>query len=95
MFKEERKKCYKGFGLCLLAFLLGFVMLEWISITEDPPLGNTFYIIAGNFLMVAAVLGVFLIVRYLFRLKKKERKKRSANKVVFLNDEKKSKKSGS
>lgn len=76
-----------------MAFALGFIMLEWISITESPPLGNTFYIIMGNFLMVAAVLGILLIIRYLFRLKKKERKKRSANKVVFLNDEKKSNKS--
>lgn len=88
MFKEERRKCYKGFGICLLAFFAGLIMLEWISIKESPPLGNTFYIVMGNILMVASILGVVLIVRYLLKLKKKERKRRAGNKVVFLNDDK-------
>lgn len=89
MFKEERAKSYRGIAICIGVFILGQILLNWISIMEDPILGNTFYIIAGNLLMACSIIGIGLIVRHLYRLKKKERRKKAGSRVVFLDDEKK------
>ncbi|RZJ65247.1 MAG: hypothetical protein EOO50_14565 [Flavobacterium sp.] len=87
MFKEERKRSYQGFGLCLLVFLIGLFMLNVISITENPILGNAFYIIIGWLFMLLSVIGVCLIIHYLYKLKRRERKRKSGSKIVFLDDE--------
>ena len=88
MFKEERARSYKGIALCAVIFVLGYVLLEWVSIKEDPILGNTFHIVAGYLLMVSAVIVTGLILRYLYRLRKKEKRRKSGSRVVFLDNKK-------
>lgn len=95
MFKEERKRSYQGLGLCVIAFLAGLFMLNVISVMESPPLGNALYIIAGWLFMLLSFIGAALIVRYLFKLRKRERKRKSGSKVIFLDDERRRRKSGS
>lgn len=88
MFKEERAKSYRGIGLCVIMFAVGYVLLEWVSVRENPVLGNTFHIVAGYLLMAVALVGTGLIVRYLYRLKLRQKRKKSGSKVVFLDDKK-------
>lgn len=88
MFKEERAKSYKGIAACAVIFILGYILLEWVSIKEDPILGNTFHIVAGYLLMSVALLGIGLIARRLYRLRRKEKRRKSGSPVIFLNDKK-------
>lgn len=90
MYKKERKRCFIGIGLCIAGFILGLICLEVISKLEDPPLGNTFYIIIGCTLMVLSVFGVYLLVKHLRSLRKTERRRKN-NPVLFLDDQKKGK----
>ena len=90
MYKKERKRCFIGIGLCVIGFILGLFCLEFISKLENPPLGNTFYIIIGCSLMVFAVFGIYLLMKHLRQLAKTERRRKS-NPVLFLNDQKKKK----
>ncbi|MBD3582926.1 hypothetical protein [Flavobacterium selenitireducens] len=88
MFREERARLYKGIALCVALFVLGYVLLEWVSVKEDPILGNTFHIVAGYLFMAAALVGIGLILRKLYRLRKKQKRRKSGSPVVFLDDEK-------
>lgn len=89
MFKEERIRSYRGIALCVVIFIIGRILVDFISIRENPVLGNTFYIVAGNLLMAVSIIAIGLIIRHLYRLRKKEKKRKSGSKVVFLEDEKK------
>jgi accessory gene regulator protein AgrB len=92
MIKTEKQRCYLGIIVCLLVFILGYYILNYISEEEKILLGNTIYILIGSVLMAASCIGVLLIIRHLRNLERKHRKRRS-RKVVFLKDiEKKSKK---
>ena len=77
MFKEERARSYRGIALCVLIFVAGYILLEWISIKENPILGNTFHIVAGYLFMAASLVAIGLIVRHLVRLRRREKRKRS------------------
>lgn len=83
MFSKERKQSYIGLGGCVLLFFLGEFLLNTLSAQEDPPGGQTLYIIAGVGLIVASVAGIFLIIRRLRNLKRKERRKKKSR-VAFL-----------
>lgn len=84
---SEVKKSLLGIVACIITFILGQILLEVVSKFEDPPLGNTFYIILGCVLIVASLLGIYFLIDHIRHIrKKKERRKRS--KIVFLNDEK-------
>jgi hypothetical protein len=79
-----------GIVLCVISFLLGQFILNKISTMEDPPLGNTIYILIGNIFVFGALLGVVLILKYIYDENKKEKRKvrkRKSHKIYFLNKE--------
>ena len=78
---------------CVILFAFGyFFVLNYMSTLEDPPLGNTIYILLGSTISIISILGIVLIVKYLYDYKKrKERKerKRKKHKLFYLKDSKK------
>lgn len=77
-----------GIAICAVGFVLGLCSLEIISKLEDPPLGNTFFIILGCTMMVLSVLGIYLLIKHMQYLKKTEHRRKN-NPIIFLDDEKK------
>ena len=77
---------------CIILFAFGyFFVLNYVSTLEDPPLGNTVYILFGSTISIISVLGIVLISKYLYdQKKKKERKenKRKNHKLFYLKDPK-------
>jgi hypothetical protein len=76
-----------GIVLCVATYLVGELILNKISTLEDPPLGNTIYILLGNILVFGSVLGMVLLLKYKYdETKKKNRKerKRKSHKIYFL-----------
>lgn len=81
-----------GIALCIVVFIIGYFVLNKISTMEDPPLGNTIYILIGSTLTFTSVLGVILIVKYIYDSKKKKERrerKRRKHKLFYLRDSKK------
>lgn len=80
-----------GIGFCIFLFGFGYFVLEYISIKENPPLGNTIYILIGSTFIFTSILGFVVILKYLndYR-KKKERheRKRRKHKLFYLKDSK-------
>jgi len=89
--KLSEKGLY-GIVLCVITFFIGEFILNKISTMEDPPFGNTIYILIGNLFVFGALVGVLLILKYIYdennRKKRKERKRKS-HKIYFLNKEQK------
>ena len=84
-----------GIGFCVFVFALGYVVLEFISTREDPPLGNTIYILLGSTFIFTSILGFVVILKYLYDYKKKKQKrerKRRKHKLFYLKDANKNKK---
>ncbi|MDN3676587.1 hypothetical protein QWY90_04605 [Flavobacterium paronense] len=84
-----------GIGFCFLIFILGYFVLNHISTMEDPPLGNTVYILIGSALVFSSGLGVVLILKYLYDYKKKKERRerrRKKHKIFYLKDIDKEKK---
>jgi hypothetical protein len=76
-----------GIILCIFSFLVGQFILNKISTMEDPPLGNTIYILIGNVFVFGALLGVILIFKYLYdenQKAKRKFRKRKSHKLYFL-----------
>ncbi len=87
MSRKDNEKGLIGFGLCIVVFIIGQLVLNHISTMEDPPLGNTIYILIGSTLVFSSVLGAILIIKYLYDSKKRrERKerKRKNHKIYYL-----------
>lgn len=97
MSKSVAERGVIGIICCLVLFAFGyFFVLEYVSTLEDPPLGNTVYILLGSTFSIVSLVGVVLILKYLYDYKKrKERKerKRKKHKLFYLKDMKKNKKS--
>lgn len=90
MSRRIHQQAFIGFGACFFAFVLGYILLEFISTMEDPPLGNTIYILIGSAFVFSSVLGFVLILKYLYDYKKqKERRerKRKKHKLFYLKDQ--------
>lgn len=91
--KSVSKRGLIGIICCIILFLFGyFFVLNYVSTMEDPPLGNTIYIVIGSTLSIISILGFLLILRYLLNQKRrKERKdrRRRSHKLVYLKDAKK------
>jgi hypothetical protein len=85
MSKTEKQRGYIGVIVCVLVFILGYYILNYISVKEKLPLGNTIYILIGSTLMGASCVGILLIIRYLRKIEQKLRKRRNL-KIVFLED---------
>jgi cell division protein FtsW (lipid II flippase) len=85
-----------GIIFCLILFAFGyFFVLNYVSTMEDPPLGNTVYILLGSTFSIISILGILVILKYLYdHKKKKERKerKRKKHKLFYLKDINKNKK---
>ena len=81
--KESKIKDFKLILICLVAFVFGFFLLEYISTLEKPPLGAIFNIIVGCILMAVSTLFIVLTIKKLFFKKKKKNKTRN----VFLKDQ--------
>lgn len=83
-----------GIVLCILVFCFGyFFVLNYVSTLEKPPLGNTIYILIGSTFSIISVLGVVLILKYLYdynKKKKRKERKRKKHKLFYLKDMKKS-----
>jgi len=78
-----------GIALCVVVFFIGQFVLNKISIMENPPLGNTIYILIGSTLKFTSVLGVVLILKYIYDSKKKKERrerKRRKHKLFYLKD---------
>lgn len=74
---------------CILAFGIGYFMVEFISTSENPPLGMTFHVIVGFLLMCISVIVVGVELKKMFFPKKKKK----GRPPVFLDHEKKTKQS--
>ena len=84
-----------GIGFCIFIFGLGYFVLEHISTMEDPPLGNTIYILIGSTFIFTSILGFVVILKYLYDYKKKKERrnrKRGNHKLFYLKDSKRNKK---
>lgn len=90
MSKSVIERALIGIVLCVIVFAFGyFIVLNRISTMEDPPLGNTIYILIGSTLSVVPILGVIVIIKYLYDHKKRqERKQRKRKKhpLFYLKD---------
>lgn len=79
-----------GIICCAILFAFGyFFVLNYVSTMEDPPLGNTVYIMLGSTISIVSILGIIVIFKYLYDHKKrKERKerKRKKHKLFYLKD---------
>jgi uncharacterized BrkB/YihY/UPF0761 family membrane protein len=85
-----------GIIFCILLFAFGyFYVLNHVSTLEKPPLGNTLYILIGSTLSIVSILGIAVIIRYLYNHKKRKlrkARKRSKHKLLYLKDMKKTSK---
>ena len=81
--RPEKQRCYIGIAICVVVFIFGYYILNFISTREKVPLGNTLYILIGTTLMATSAIIIFLILKHLNKLKKKL-KRRRASKIVFL-----------
>ena len=93
MSKSVIERALIGLLFCIIVFCFGFFfVLNYVSTMEDPPLGNTIYILIGSTLSVIPILGVIVILKYLYDHKKKQerrQRKRKKHPLFYLNDLKK------
>ena len=84
-------KAILGIIVCSIVIAIGYYILNHIATLEDPPLGNTLYILLGLTLIAAGGIGILIILKHFYEnLKKKRRReiKRKKHKVVFLKKDK-------
>lgn len=92
MSRRLHQRALIGVGGCIIVFILGYYILEHISTMENPPLGNTIYILIGSALIFSSGLGVLLIIKYLYDYKKKKERRerrRKKHKLFYLKETKK------
>ena len=80
---ESKNKSIKLILICLVVFLIGLFLLEYISTLEKPPLGAIFNIIVGCILMAVSTLFIIITINKMFFTKKK----RSKSRQIFLKDQ--------
>lgn len=84
--KIKSKLNIKIMLICIVFFILGYYLLNHVSVLEKPFLGNTFHIILGCVLMaVSSLIFVITIKKEFFP------KKRKRTSHVFLDDQKETK----
>jgi cobalamin synthase len=97
MSKTYAERAVIGIIACVILFGFSyFYVLNYVSVMESPPLGNTIYIMIGSTLSIVSALAVLVLLKNLYNYKKKkERKNRSRkqHKLFYLKDSKKDKKS--
>lgn len=87
MSRKLNERVLYGIVLCILFYFIGQFILNKISTLEDPPMGNTIYILIGNIFVFGSILGVLLLVNYKYsetkRQNRRERKRKS-HKIYYL-----------
>lgn len=83
MYKREKGKCYLGIAISVFVFLIGQLLLNYVSVMESPLGGNTLYIILGTSLILFSLLAIFFLVRHILYLNRKAYRKKKT-KVKFL-----------
>lgn len=86
--RDKQNKMLTISVACILAFGIGYFMVEFISTRERPPLGMTFHIIVGCLLMAVSLIVLAVTAKKHFFPKKKKKKSRP----VFLDTDPKTKK---
>lgn len=87
MSKKLNERVLYGIVLCIIFYFIGQFILNKISTLEDPPMGNTIYILIGNLFVFGSVLGVLLLVNYKYNETKRQsrrERKRKSHKIYFL-----------
>ena len=84
--KIKRTLNIKIILICIVFFILGYYLLNHVSVMENPFLGNTFHIILGCILMAVSTLIIVITVKKEFFPKKRKRTNH-----VFLDDQKETK----
>ncbi|MFM2213764.1 MAG: hypothetical protein RL427_1027 [Bacteroidota bacterium] len=85
--RKLNERVLYGIALCVVIYFIGHFILNKISTLEDPPMGNTIYILVGNVFVFGSILGVLLLIKYKYdETKKKNRRerKRKNHKIYFL-----------
>jgi hypothetical protein len=67
--------------VCIVAFLLGYYLLNYVAAMEKPPLGVTFNIVLGCTIMATTAIVCIYTIKKQFFPKKKKRTRH-----VFLDD---------
>lgn len=91
MSRSLNEKGFLGISLCIITFIVGDYLLNHISTLENPPMGNTVYILIGSTLLFTSVLGAIIVSKYIYDNKKKIKKiehKRKKHRVYFLKNQK-------
>lgn len=88
--KTDKDKAILGIFICLIFLLVGYVLLNFVSKLEKPPLGQTVYIVFGIVFMAIACVGIFVIIRHLYSTNKNNKRKelrRKKHKLFYLKKE--------
>jgi uncharacterized membrane protein len=90
MSKSVAERGLIGIICCVILFAFGyFFVLNYVSTMEDPPLGNTVYILLGSTFSIVSILGIIVILKYLYDHKKRKQRKerkREKHKLFYLKD---------
>ena len=91
-----RQRALIGIAGCVVIFILGYYIVEYISTMENPPLGNTVYILLGSALVFSSIIGILMILKYLYDYNKQQERRerrRKKHKLFYLKDQDKEKES--
>ncbi len=86
MKRDKSKTFTKQILLCCAGIIIGYYMLNYIAIQEDPPLGNTFHIVVGCVFIAVSAIGLGFTIKEKYFPKKK----RKRSKPIFLEEVEKS-----
>lgn len=79
--KARKKRNNITILVCIIAFLVGYYLLNYVASTEKPPLGATFNIVLGCTIMaITTIVGVYTVKKQYFPQKRKR------TKHVFLDE---------
>ncbi|MGV9003626.1 hypothetical protein [Flavobacterium sp.] len=87
---SEKERAILGVVICIISSIGGYFLLKFISTKENPPFGHTIYIIMGTSFMAIGGVGIVAIMKYLYDLNKREKRKqikRKKHKIIFLKKE--------
>jgi uncharacterized membrane protein YdjX (TVP38/TMEM64 family) len=79
--KARKKRNNITILVCIMAFLIGYYLLNYVASMEKPPLGSSFNIVLGCTIMaITSIIFTYTVKKQYFA------KKRKRIKHVFLND---------
>ena len=73
--RERKKRNISIILFCIVAFFLGYYILNYVASLERPPIGETFNIVLGcSIIAVSVIILVFTIKKQYFPKRKKHTK---------------------